>query len=371
MNSAANETLYRIALTLLPNVGFVLAKNLIAYCGSASEVFKASKGKLEKIPLIGEERARGIVEADVMAEAEAELKFIEEYGITPLFFTDAEYPQRLKECNDSPMVLYYKGNANLNADKVVAIVGTRRATEYGKEVTKKLVQGLSEQGVLVVSGLAYGIDGVAHQTALENGVNTVGVLGHGLNTLYPAQHKNMAKKMIEQGGLLTEYRSTEEMKPHNFPNRNRIVAGMSDAVIVIESAADGGALLTANLAHGYNRDVFAYPGRTTDKFSAGCNLLVKSNKATLIENVNDFWSAMNWLPGDADAKPKFQQRQLALNLSAEEKAIFDVLNEKGESDIDTLTALCEINSGSLAVTLLEMEMNGLLVALPGKRYKLL
>lgn len=363
--------LYRVALTMLPNVGSVLAKNLIAYCGSAQEVFKASKAKLEKIPMIGEERARSIAEADVLHEAEAELKFIDEYNITPYFFTDKEYPQRLKECSDSPVMLYYKGNANLNADKVVAIVGTRRATEYGKEITKKLVQGLSEQGVLVISGLAYGIDVVAHQASLESGPNTVGVLGHGLNTIYPAQHKTAAKKMVEQGGLLTEYRSTEEMSPHNFPNRNRVVAGMSDAVIVIESAPDGGALLTANIAHGYNRDVFAYPGRTTDKFSAGCNLLIKTNKATLIESTTDFFTAMNWLPGDAELKPRHQQRQLALNLSAEEKLIYDVLNERGESDIDALTALCEINSGSLAVTLLEMEMNGLLVALPGKRYKLL
>ncbi len=371
MDSAQNERLYQVALTMLPNVGSVLAKNLLAYCGSAEQVFKTSKGKLEKVPMIGPERARAIVEADVLKEAEVEVKFMEDYKIAPLFFTDAAYPQRLKECADAPLLLYYKGKSDLNAVRVVAIVGTRRVTEYGKEMTKKLVDALSNSGILVVSGLAYGVDAIAHTAALDAGLQTIGVMGHGLNTIYPGQHKALAKRMVEQGGLLTEYKSTDEMSPHNFPNRNRIVAGMSDATVIVESAVDGGSLLTATIAHSYNRDVFAVPGRVNDKVSAGCNGLIKTNKATLIESAEDLLLAMNWLQTAEDVQKKPRQRQLALNLSDEERIVYDYLNKHGETDIDTLTVNCEASSGSLAVVLLEMEMNGMLVSLPGKRYKLL
>lgn len=371
VDSTQQQRLYQVGLTMLPMVGSVLAKNLLAYCGSAEQVFKTPKGKLEKIPMIGPERAKAIAEAAVLKDAEAEVKFMEDYKISPLFFTDESYPQRLKDCVDAPLLLYYKGKANLNATRIVAVVGTRRVTEYGKDITKKLIEALSGNGILVVSGLAYGVDAIAHAAALEAGLETIGVLGHGLNTIYPGQNKPLAKRMVEQGGLLTEYKSTDEMSPHNFPNRNRIVAGMSDATVIVESAVDGGALLTATIAHSYNRDVFAYPGRVNDKFSAGCNALIKSNKATLIESADDLLLAMNW-HATADAeKNKPKQRQLALNLSEEERVVYDYLNTKGEVDIDALTVHCEVHSGSLAVVLLEMEMNGLLVALPGKRYKLL
>jgi len=200
MNTASDQRLYQVALTLLPNIGAVLAKNLIAYCGSAEKVFKTSKSKLERIPLIGPDRAESIVKANVMAEAEAEMKFIEEYKIQTLFFTDKDYPQRLKECGDAPMLLFYRGNADLNAEKVVGIVGTRRATEYGRELTEKLVEKLSSLNVLIVSGLAYGIDIVAHQASLEHNLKTVGVLGHGMNTIYPSQHTSVAKKMMRKAG---------------------------------------------------------------------------------------------------------------------------------------------------------------------------
>jgi DNA processing protein len=204
------------------------------------------------------------------------------FKIKTLFLTEADYPQRLKNCNDSPVLLYYKGNADLNAEKIVAIVGTRKATTYGKEMTKKLVAELSAQDVLIVSGLAYGIDIASHTAALDNNLKTVGVLGHGLNTIYPSQHKAAAKKMVEQGGLLTEYISSNEMHPSNFPNRNRIVAGISDAIVIVESGIKGGAVLTANIANSYNRDVFATPGRASDKLSAGCNFLIKTFKAKMI-----------------------------------------------------------------------------------------
>ncbi|MES2620473.1 MAG: DNA-processing protein DprA [Bacteroidota bacterium] len=370
-NSSSSEQLYQIALTLLPNVGDVVAKNLIAYCGSAEAVFKTSKAKLEKIPSIGADRAEGIASADVLKEAEAELKFVEEYKINMLFFTDKEYPQRLKNCNDSPVLLYYKGNADLNANKVVGIVGTRKATAYGKEVTKKLVAELSAQNVLVVSGLAYGIDIASHNAALENNLKTVGVLGHGLNTIYPSQHKPTAKKMVECGGLLTEYTSSNDMHPSNFPNRNRIVAGISDAIVVIESAIKGGAVLTANIANSYNRDVFAFPGKATDKYSAGCNFLIKTFKAKMIESGEDLLTEMSWKQEATDSKSKKQQRQLALILSENEQTIYNLLNEKAEPAIDEIVTETGIDVSMLAATLLEMEMNNIIVSLPGKRYKLI
>ena len=360
-NTKSNEQLYRVAVTMLPNIGSVLAKNLIAYCGSAEAIFKTSKGKLEKIPQIGAERASSIAGADVLKEAEKELKFIEDYKIKTLFFADKDYPRRLKDCTDSPVMLYYMGNADLNAEKIVAIVGTRRATDYGKEMTEKLMEELAPHGVLVISGLAYGIDVAAHQSALENNLKTVGVLAHGLNTIYPQQHKGIARRMVEQGGLLTEYTSADEMHPANFPNRNRIVAGMSDAVVVMESKIKGGAVITANIANSYNRDVLTYPGRTVDKMSAGCNFLIKSYKANLIENGEDLLTFMQW-NSDASKKNSRKQPQLALNLSADEQKVYALLNT-GELEIDRLADESGISPSVLAATLLEMEMNNLMVSL--------
>ncbi len=370
-NSHSNEKLYQIALTLLPNVGNVLAKNLIAYCGSAENVFKTSKSKLEKIPGIGKGTAEGISSADVMKAAKEELKFIGKYNIEPIFFTDKNYPFRLKECSDSPVLLYYKGNTDLNAEKIVGVVGTRRITDYGKEMTKKLIADLAAQNILIVSGLAYGVDTAAHNAALEHNLQTVGVLGHGLNTIYPKQNKSTATKMIAQGGLLSEYKSTDEMHPSNFPNRNRIVAGMCDAVVVVESAIEGGAVITANTAFSYNRDVFAFPGKANDRYSAGCNFLIKTFKAKMIEGADDLLREMNWVNKEQNTKGKKQQKQLLLTLADEEQKIYNLLNEKTELAIDELADATQMNVSSLAATLLEMEMNNILVSLPGKRFKLI
>ena len=369
MSNPSNELLYTIALNSIKGVGAVMAKNLIAYCGSAEQVFNTSKHKLGKIPMMGTERADWVANADVLKEAEAELKFIEKNSITPLVFTQPEFPKRLRDCSDSPILLYYKGNADLNTAKTVGIVGTRRATDYGKELTKKLVADLATHDVLIVSGLAYGIDIAAHQAALDNQLKTLGVVAHGLNLIYPAQHSNTAKKMESQGGILTEYNSTHEMHPSNFPMRNRIVAGLCDAMVVVESKEEGGALITASLASSYNRDVFAFPGRTIDKSSMGCNKLIKQNKAAMIENANDLLEAMNWNM-DPNKKPK-PQRQLFLTLSDDENVIHQLLSEKEEMEIDELAFKSNFSSGALAGILLEMEMNGVIVMLPGKRYKLI
>lgn len=356
---------------MLPGVGSILAKNLLAYCGSAEAVFKASKQKLMKIPAIGEDRADGIVNSNILEEAEKELKFIQEFKINCLFFTDEAYPRRLKQVADSPLMLYYKGNADLNAEKIVGIVGTRKATEYGKEATRKLVADLAAHDILVVSGLAYGIDVAAHSASLENNLKTVGVLGHGLNMIYPTQHAAVAKKMVAQGGLLTEYKSIDAVLQHNFPDRNRIVAGMCDAIVVVESAIKGGAVLTANIANSYNREVFAFPGRSIDKTSAGCNFLIKTFKAGIIENAHDLLEAMHWSAQEESVKSKGKQKQLLFALSEEEQKIYNLLNETPEIEIDKLVDITAMNSSSLAAVLLEMEMNGIIVSLPGKRYRLI
>jgi DNA processing protein len=360
--------LYNIALTMIPNIGSMLAQNLVAYCGSAEAVFHASKGKLLKVPLVGEDRANAILSADVMKEAEAEMKFIADYNIKALLYSDADYPSRLRECADMPFMLYYKGNADLNADKIAGVVGTRNITEYGREVTRKLIEDISAQDILIVSGLAYGVDIAAHNAALDNKLKTVGVMAHGLNQVYPPQHKPTARKMAEHGGLLTEFHSQVEMHPSFFPQRNRIVAGLCDAVIVIESAVKGGALITANIANSYNKDVFAIPGRIGDKYSSGCNFLIKTFKATMIESGANFLEAMNW---QGAASPKKKKAQLSLTLTGEEQKIYQLLTENNELEIDRIVSLSAMHSGEIAATLLEMEMSGVVVSLPGKRYKLI
>ena len=368
MNSVTDDSLlYNIALTMIPNIGSSLAQNLIAYCGSAEAVFTASKAKLLKVPLIGEERANDIISADVMEKAKKELKFVRDYNIKTLLYSDPDYPRRLRDCADMPFLLYYRGNADLNASKIIGIVGTRNITEYGKEITRKFVDELSAQDVLIVSGLAYGVDIAAHNAALDNKLKTVGVLAHGLNQIYPSQHKPTARKMVEQGGLLTEYHSQVEMHPSFFPARNRIVAGMCDAIVVIESATKGGALITANIANSYNKDVFAIPGRVGDKYSAGCNFLIKTYKATMVETAANLLDAMNW---ENAGKPKKKKVQLSLNLSAEEQKVYQLLTDTPELEIDRIVTLSEMSGGEIAATLLEMEMSGMIVSLPGKRYKL-
>ena len=273
-----NDLLYQIALTLIPNIGPVQAKILLQHC-NPDEIFHAKKSFLEKIEGIGAVRAASITAFRDFSKVEEEIKFIEKYKIKPLFIGSKEYPQRLLNCYDSPTILYYKGNADLNASKIIAVIGTRNHTEYGKQLTENLINDLAASNITVVSGLAYGIDALAHKAALKNNLPTIGVLAHGLDQVYPPLHAGLAKDMIKNnGGLLTEFRSYTTPDKHNFPTRNRIVAGMSDATIVIETGIKGGSMITAELANSYNKDVFAFPGKTTDSKRAGCNYLIKSNR---------------------------------------------------------------------------------------------
>ena len=289
-----NDLLYQITLTLIPNIGDVHAKALVNHFGNAEDIFKAKKKELEEIEGIGSVRARSIKEFKDFKNAEEEIAFIEKYKITTLFITDKNYPQRLLNCYDSPAMLYYRGNADLNQPKIIAIVGTRNNNEYGKAVCEKLVEDLAGENILIVSGLAFGIDSIAHRSALKNDLKTVAILAHGIDRIYPTQNKSLAKEIIEQGGLLTDFRSKTNPDKQNFPKRNRIVAGISDAIVVVESSIKGGSLITAELGNGYNKDVFAVPGRINDTKSEGCNYLIKNNKACLITSAEDLLEDMGW-----------------------------------------------------------------------------
>jgi DNA processing protein len=367
------ERLYQIALTLLPNIGDVTAKNLVAYSGSAEAIFKEKKSSLIKIPGIAEKTAdsllRELVKSEYLKRAEKELIFMEENSVKPIFFTDQEYPSRLKFCNDSPILLYYKGNADLNAAKVVSVVGTRTPTEYGKKLTEQFINDLSDTGILIVSGLAYGIDVLAHKKSLENKLDTVGVVAHGLDRIYPSVHEDIAYKMQKQGGILTDYLSETNPDRENFPSRNRIVAGMCDALVVIETKLRGGSLITAEIANSYGRDVFAFPGRTNDEFSGGCNAFIKRNKAALIENAADLLYVMNWA-NNKKKESTNKQIPLLINLTDKEQKIADTFKDKQSVHIDEICHLAGFSMSEAATTLLQMEFNNVVKSLPGKMYEL-
>ncbi|MFM6923997.1 MAG: DNA-processing protein DprA, partial [Ferruginibacter sp.] len=296
-----NDLLYQIALTLVPNIGDVHAKALVNRYGDAQSVFKAKKKELDTMEGIGTVRAQSIKAFTDFSSSEEEIKFLEKYKITPLFINNENYPKRLLNCYDSPPLLYYRGNADLNSSRIISVVGTRNNSDYGRSVCEKFIEELKAENIVVVSGLAFGIDTIAHKAALKHNLQTVAVLAHGLDRIYPPQNKTLAKQITEQGGLLTEFISNTNPDKQNFPKRNRIVAGICDAVIVIESSKRGGSLITAELGNGYNKDVFAIPGRINDPKSEGCNYLIKNNKAALINSADDFLDMMNWKPAPKPA----------------------------------------------------------------------
>jgi DNA processing protein len=362
------ERLSLLALHFVPGIGDVLFKQLVSYCGSASQVFKMSKGKLDKIPGIGPVAADAVVNGKSFHQAEAEFKKAEKENATIQFYLDAAYPARLKVFEDSPAVLYTKGNVNLNTPKVVAIVGTRKATDYGKTFIDKLIEDLVPHNPLILSGLAYGIDIHAHKQALKHNLTTVGVLGSGLDVIYPAAHKDTVKRMYSGGGLITENPFGTKPDAHNFPARNRIIAGLCDALVVIEAAETGGALITAEIANTYNKDVFALPGNYTQEFSKGCNKLIKLNKASLLVSVKDIEYIMNW---SADAAKPSRVALPLFDLMPEEQSIVEALKEKAApTSIDELTFKTSLNPSVLATHLLTLELKNLVKTLPGKFYKL-
>ncbi len=361
-----NELLYRIALTLIPGVGDKIAKTLIAHCGSAQSVFTEKRSILEKIPGIGTKASKNISGQEVLSRAERELKFIDIKDIKPLFYLDEDYPRRLKMCEDGPLMLYYRGNANLNRQQVVAIVGTRNATEYGKGFCEKFIEGLKPYNPLIISGLAYGIDIYAHKQALKKGLPTVAVLAHGHDRIYPSAHKSVAMDMLRNGGLLTDYLSETNPDRENFPKRNRIVAGISDAVVVVEAARKGGALITAEIANSYNRDVFAVPGNLGNPYSEGCNMLIKQNKAALITDASDLKYILGW--EEQRAVEIASQTKLFVELGKGEKQVLDLLSINGREELDSLCIKLKLPVSKVLQHLMSLELKGLVKSQPGKVY---
>ena len=367
-----NDTLSSLALTLCPGIGHIIAKRLVEALGSASAVFARREELPALFPGLGRNVVRALDCPDAFRRAEHELEFVEKNRLQCLTLKDEAYPCRLRECDDAPLVLFFKGNCDLNHLRIVSMVGTRQATDYGKQFCADFLHDLAALAphVLVVSGLAYGIDIHAHRAALANGLSTVAVLAHGLDRIYPSVHRKTAIDMLEQGGLLTEYLTDTLPDRHNFVSRNRIVAGMSDATIVVESAVKGGSLITAELAADYNRDCFAVPGRIGDVASAGCNRLIRENRAALLQSAEEFIKAMNWTPV-TERKPEAVQRDLFPSLSPDEERIVRILALRGDLHINTLVVESDIPVHRLSALLFELEMKGVVKALVGGTYHLL
>jgi DNA processing protein len=357
-----------LALHFIPGVGDYLIRQLVSYCGSAEKVFKTPKGKLLKVPGIGEVTAESIRLGKPFAAAEKEIKKAEKENVQLIFFTDKNYPSRLKQVNDAPSLLYTKGKIDFENPKTVAIVGTRQATAYGKACVDELISSLIPHNPLIVSGLAYGIDIQAHKQAVKQDLATIGVMGSGMDVIYPAAHKEVAKKMMDNGGLVTEHGFGTPPDAHNFPGRNRIVAALSDAVIIVEAAVKGGALITAEIANSYNKDVFAFPGNIGQSHSEGCNNLIKSNKAHLITSGRDLEYIMNW---NAGARPQKKEVFSIEKYEPNEQVVLKILlDNNNQMMIDDISWRANISVSQLASILLGLEFKGVISSLPGKIYKI-
>ena len=366
---SGTSLVHRIALGMIPGVGDITARKLVAFAGSPEAVFSESHRSLTRIPGVGENLAKAISGRIYLAAAEKEAEFVEKHRVRVYFYLDDDYPYRLRQCEDSPVTFYYKGNADLNSVRIMSVVGTRNATPRGKEICRKIIAGLAPRfpGLVIVSGLAYGIDITSHKAAMENDLPTVAVLGHGLKTIYPSLHTGTARSMVANGGLVTDFFSDTLPERNNFIRRNRIIAGISDATLIIESGIKGGALITADIAASYNRDVMAVPGRPDDQWSAGCNALIKCNKASLVGKYEDIEYLLGWKPA-AMAAPV--QKVIFAEMTENEKKVYDLLKESGDLTLDQLALALEIPVYRLSTTLLQMELAGLITPCPGNIYRI-
>ena len=374
MTSAPDDELQAlIALTCTPHVGIILARRLVDTLGSARAVYTHRAELPDILPGVRPSLIGALNCPDAWQRARTETDFIARHHIRSLTIHDAAYPSRLRECDDAPLVLHTLGTADFNAARIVSIVGTRKATPQGRDLCAAFVRDLAVAipDVLIVSGLAYGIDVAAHRAALADGVATAGVLAHGLDRIYPSSHRSIAAQMTAQGGsgLITEYISQTEPERQNFVRRNRIIAGMADAVVVVESAAKGGSLITAEMAQGYGRDCFAFPGRVGDIYSEGCNKLIRDNGAALITSADDFMKAMNWSAVSSAATASVQ-RQMFVELTPDEERVLTCLQKAGdELPMDLLSLETDIAAGRLGTLLFQLELKGLVRTLGGTRYK--
>lgn len=361
------ELLHILALLKVEGVGDIVAKKLLNHCGSAENIFKAKASQLTSIDGVGRVLIKNLKNKSVFKLAEEELLHIQQNNINILFYQDENYPERLKHCIDGPILLFTSGNFNFNNRKIISIVGTREVTSYGAEFCRKLIEDIAPLNPIIVSGFAYGVDIVAHQAAMEHNLQTIGVIAHGLNQVYPKIHKRYIAKMEQNGGFMTEFWSSSNPEKENFVKRNRIVAGMSEATVVIESAEKGGSLITANLANEYNRDVFAVPGRISDKFSQGCNNLIKTQRAHLLTSAADLIYILNW---EIQQKTeKVIQKQLFVTLDFEEQKVYNYLQKNGKQLLDVIALECDFPIFRISSILLNMELKGVIRPLPGKCFE--
>ena len=364
-----HNLLYVLALQNVARIGDITAKKLINNCGSAEAIFKEKKSNLLKIDGIGTTTISDVFSTYHFEEAEKELKYIKDNDIKCLYFMDENYPEKLKHCIDGPILLFQSGEINLKKQRIISVVGTRKITTYGTAFCEQLVEQLAPFNPVIVSGFAYGTDITAQKAALKHNLQTVGCLAHGLNQIYPKVHKKYVADIEKHGGFLTEFWSTSNPDRENFLKRNRIIAGLSEATIVIESAEKGGSLVTADIANSYNRDVFAVPGRTTDSQSVGCNNLIKYQKAQMLTNPMDIPYILNWQLED-DKKPAIQ-KQLFVELEVDEKAIYNYLKDNSKQQLDTIALECEMPIFKVASLLLNMELKGVIRPLPGKLFEVI
>jgi len=356
-----------LALLKVEGIGDIVAKKLINHCGSAENVFSAKASQLKSIDGIGETSIKKLKDKSAFEKAEKELKFIEKEKIKVLNYQGDDYPERLKHCIDGPVLLFASGDLNIQDRKIISIVGTREITSYGTAFCKKLIEDLAVFDPVIVSGFAYGVDIIAHQAAIGNKLQTIGVLAHGLNQIYPKIHKKYISKMEANGGFLTEFWSSSNPERENFVKRNRIVAGISEATVVIESAEKGGSLITAMFANDYNRDVFAVPGRVSDKYSQGCNDLIKTQRANLMTSSADLIYMLNWEFETRENKPI--QKQLFVMLDHEEQKVYDYLQKNGKQLLDIIALNCDFPIFKISSLLLNMELKGVVRPLPGKLFE--
>ncbi len=361
-----NELLYALALQRTKNIGDINAKRLISKCGSAENVFLEKRHHLTKINGIGSYAIQYLFEGNNLKEAEKELEYIKKNDINVMYFLDDSYPERLRHCIDAPIVLFSKGNINLEKPHIISVVGTRRITSYGRSFCEQLVDEIKQYQPVIVSGFAYGVDIFAHQMAIKHNLQTIGVMAHGLEEIYPKIHQKYVESVLKNGGFLTDFWHTDSIQRENFLQRNRIIAGLSEATIVIESAEKGGSLVTADIAFSYNRDVFAVPGRSNDTYSKGCNNLIRYNKAAILTSGKDLARYLNW---DLEKKPKIVQKQLFIEMTPEEQKIHNFLMSKGKQLLDVIALECKIPIHKTATILLQMEMKGIIRPLPGKLFE--
>jgi len=364
-----NDILYAVALNFVPKIGPTIARKLIEHFGSAEAVFLQKTKELKQLSGIGPTLAESLINQQILNLAEQEIAFCEKHKIDIIYYKNKQYPSLLNECDDAPTILFSKGAIEWQRKKIISIVGTRKASEYGKSQCERLIKDLTEKGyqLIVVSGLAVGIDGCAHRAALKYGHQTVAVVAHGLKEIYPAVHRKLATEIISSGAIMTEFPGDTRPEAFNFVRRNRVIAGFSPATIVAESPIKGGSMITASLANSYNRDVFAFPGKSTDKSLRGCNMLIKSNRAALIDSADDLEAFMSWHTHN----PKPIQPKLFKNLTEDEKAIIGQLTEQEKLNLNSLVKLTGIPINKISFPLINLEMEGVIKSLPGNFFKLM